>query len=171
VSDIRDRIVDFRRVPAKDLKPHPDNWRTHPPEQVQAFRGLLDQIGFAGAAVGVVRRKKVMLLDGHLRKDEVDPDFAMPVLITDLTDDEIPVFLATFDPVSAMATMNPARLSALLALAEAKNDRVKVLLDQLADDAASRERRHFENPDAFPELDPDAMDLTNTCPRCGFEFD
>jgi hypothetical protein len=38
---IRDRIKDFRRVPASRLRPSPGNWRTHPPAQRDALRGLL----------------------------------------------------------------------------------------------------------------------------------
>ena len=46
---IRDRIKDFRRVKANQLRPHPKNWRTHPPAQQDALRGVLAEIGYAGA--------------------------------------------------------------------------------------------------------------------------
>lgn len=48
---IRDRIVDFRRVPARDLLPNPKNWRRHPQQQQDALRGLLSEIGYADVAV------------------------------------------------------------------------------------------------------------------------
>ena len=48
---IRDRIKELRRVPASRLRPHPNNWRTHPPAQQDALRGLLAEIGYADALV------------------------------------------------------------------------------------------------------------------------
>ena len=49
--DIRDRVIDFRRVPASSIRPSPFNWRTHPREQADALRGLLAELGFAGAVL------------------------------------------------------------------------------------------------------------------------
>lgn len=34
---IRDRIVDFQRVRAGDILPHPANWRTHDDKQRAAY--------------------------------------------------------------------------------------------------------------------------------------
>ena len=42
---IRDRIKDFRRVPASELRQNPHNWRQHPQEQREALRGVLAEIG------------------------------------------------------------------------------------------------------------------------------
>ena len=46
---IRDRITELRRVPAKDLLPHPKNWRTHPKAQQEALRGILAEVAHDGA--------------------------------------------------------------------------------------------------------------------------
>jgi len=43
---IRDRIIAFKRVPAKDLEPHPNNWRTHSKVQGDALRGILAEVGY-----------------------------------------------------------------------------------------------------------------------------
>jgi hypothetical protein len=48
---IRDRVRELRRVRGRDLAPNPRNWRTHPPEQLAALRGVLADVGFAGAAL------------------------------------------------------------------------------------------------------------------------
>ncbi|CAN0373173.1 unnamed protein product, partial [Ectocarpus sp. 4 AP-2014] len=37
---IRDRVKELRRVRAGDLKPHPQNWRTHPRFQQDVWRGV-----------------------------------------------------------------------------------------------------------------------------------
>ena len=39
--NVRDRIKELRRVKASRLRPHPQNWRTHPVAQKDAPRGLL----------------------------------------------------------------------------------------------------------------------------------
>ena|ERR1700719_2386025 len=49
---IRDRIKELRRMKAKDLVPHPHNWRQHPEAQSAAIRGLLTEIGYANALIG-----------------------------------------------------------------------------------------------------------------------
>ncbi len=46
---IRDRIKELRRVPAHQLRPNAKNWRTHPTAQQDALRGVLAEIGYAGA--------------------------------------------------------------------------------------------------------------------------
>lgn len=30
LPQLQDRIADFRRIPARELKPHAQNWRVHP---------------------------------------------------------------------------------------------------------------------------------------------
>ncbi len=45
----RDRVKELRRVKARDLLPHPKNWRTHSRHQQDVWRGLLNELGMAGA--------------------------------------------------------------------------------------------------------------------------
>jgi len=48
---IRDRIKELRRVPARELRPNPKNWRSHPPAQQDALRGLLAELGYCDATI------------------------------------------------------------------------------------------------------------------------
>src|SRR5712692_6579053 len=84
---VRDRIVGFRRVPARQLRANPRNWRQHPPAQRAALRALLDDVGYADALIARQTPDGLELLDGHLRS-EMTPDMAVPVLIVDVDDDE-----------------------------------------------------------------------------------
>ena len=43
---IRDRIVEFRRVLARDLIPNPKNGRTHPKRQREALQGILAEVAY-----------------------------------------------------------------------------------------------------------------------------
>lgn len=137
---IRDRVKELRRVRAGDLRPHPDNWRTHPKKQREALRGVLDEVGYADALV--VRELpdgSLQLVDGHLRA-ETTPDLEVPVLVVDLTDDETERVLLTHDPLSAMARADADCLSKLLARAESEHQPVQELLGRLAEKAGVFDR-------------------------------
>jgi DNA modification methylase len=128
---LRDRVIDFRRIPVAELQPHPKNWRKHPRHQQSALRGLLDEVGFAGA---VLARQdadgKLVLIDGHLRR-EMLPNEEIPVLVTDLTEQEAEKLLATFDPIGAMATRDDETLRELLATITTQDDGLRRLLEDL----------------------------------------
>jgi len=111
---IRDRIKDFRRVPAADLIANSANWRVDPGRQKRGLMAVLAEIGYADALV--VRELpdgRLELIDGHLRK-ELTPDATVPVLIVDLNDQEAKTLLAAHDALGAMATADTAALASLL---------------------------------------------------------
>jgi ParB-like nuclease family protein len=138
---IRDRIKDFRRVPASSLRPAPANWRTHSPAQRDALNGLLSEIGFAGATlVRELPDGSLEIIDGHLRAEEMG-DRDVPVLVTDLDAEEARKLLATFDPLGAMAEADPAKLDALLQEVGTADGAVAALLSQLADAAGTKDVR------------------------------
>jgi hypothetical protein len=131
---IRDRIRDFRRVRADTLRPHPRNWRTHPPAQQEAMRGVLAEIGYADALlVRELADGGLQILDGHLRA-ELTPDALVPVLVLDLADDEALKLLATFDPLSAQAETDAQMLRNLLADVHTESQAVAALLASLAEE-------------------------------------
>jgi len=102
MTEFRNRIVELRRVKAKDLRRNPHNWRMHGEGQRSALAELLNTVGFVGAGIGRDTDDGIELIDGHLRADLAD-DSEMPVLIVDLNDDEAAKVLATYDPLSALA--------------------------------------------------------------------
>ena len=67
---IRDRIISFRRVPAKDLLPNPKNWRTHPDQQADALKGILSEVGWADAVLARETEDGLMLIDDNLSNEE-----------------------------------------------------------------------------------------------------
>lgn len=126
---IRDRIKEFRRVKASLLRPHPKNWRTHPSAQQDALRGVLAEIGYAGALLArELSDGTLELIDGHLRA-ETTPDAEVPVLIVDLDKREAAKLLALHDPLANMAEVNGEVLAELLDHVETENDAVQALLD------------------------------------------
>jgi DNA modification methylase len=129
--EIRDRVVELRRVRAGNLVPNPKNWRRHPKVQADALRGLLDEIGIADALLArTLPDGRLQLIDGHLRAQTV-PDEEVPVLVLDLSEDEADKLLVTLDPLAAMATADSTRLDALLDSVRTDDPAVRALLNEL----------------------------------------
>lgn len=128
---IRDRIKELRRVPAALLRPHPRNWRRHPPQQQDALRGLLNEIGYADALLArELPDGSLELIDGHLRA-ETTPESHVPVLVLDLSDAEAAKLLATLDPLAAMAQRDEELLASLVQEVHTEHAALQQLLDAL----------------------------------------
>ncbi len=129
---IRDRINELRHVRAELLRPHTNNWRSHPKHQQDAVRGLLAEIGYADALLArELPDGSLELIDGHLRA-ETTPEVEVPVLIVDLDEREAAKLLALHDPLAAMAETNQDILGELLQQVETENEALGQLLDELA---------------------------------------
>lgn len=130
--NIKDRIVEFKRVPAASVRPNPRNWRTHPDSQRNAMRGVLAEVGIVDALLA--RRLgdgTLELIDGHLRA-EVLESAEVPVLILDVNEREADYILTTFDPLTALATADTGNLDALLRNISSANPAVQQMLSDLA---------------------------------------
>lgn len=148
---VRDRIRELRRVPARLLRPHPRNWRTHPQAQQDALRGVLAEIGYAGALVArELPDGALELIDGHLRA-ETTPEMEVPVLVVDLTEAEARLLLAVHDPLAALAERDEQALAGLLAEVDTQNAAVAALLDEMT--AAARDPAAPADDAEPPEVD------------------
>lgn len=139
--EIRDRVRELRRVPAGDLKANPKNWRTHPDDQRRALAGVLESVGFADAVLArELEDGTLELIDGHLRADELPPDYMVPVLVLDLSADEADVVLATHDPLAALAGRDGDLLSDLIDSIQTDNaDLARLLRSIELDDEIARD--------------------------------
>jgi DNA modification methylase len=147
--EIRDRVMDLKRVRARDLVPNPKNWRRHPKVQADALRGLLGEIGNADALlVRELPDGRLQLIDGHLRAETM-PDEEVPVLVLDLNEAEADKVLLTLDPLASMAFADSERLGALLDSVRTDDPAIQVLLDDLR----AQEARLLE--DLSDLLDPE----------------
>ena len=131
---LRDRILDLRRIPARDLQDHQHNWRTHPQAQREALQGVLSDLGIASALLvyDSPRQGGLCVIDGHLRKS-LDPAQEWPCLMLDLDDDEATYLLATHDPLGAMAEASREALAQVLETVQSGQTSVQQLLAQLAE--------------------------------------
>ena len=143
---IRNRIQELRNVRAGDLQADPRNWRVHPKAQRDALATMLTSIGYADALIARETPTGLVLIDGHLRAD-IDAEQVVPVLVTDLDEQEAGQLLATLDPLAAMAEADDKALSDLLSSLDV-NDEIEKLL------AGLHELPEFKEE---PIGDPDAV--------------
>ena len=135
-TDYRNRIKALEYVDAADLTAHPGNWREHPQAQAEAMRGVLAEVGIAGALLAYRSERQggaLVVIDGHLRKDAAPQRW--PVLVLDVDDAEADYILATHDPLAAMATADAGALDALLSSVQSGEAAVQAMLAELADGA------------------------------------
>ena len=152
---IRDRIKELRRVKASELIPNPKNWRTHPIAQQDALKGILAEVGFAGAVLArELDDGTLMLIDGHMRA-EATTDQEIPVLILDVDEAESDKLLATFDPIAAMAESDAHALDALLRNVDTGSEALQKMLAELADGAGLyQDKEVLEDEVPEPPADP-----------------
>jgi hypothetical protein len=162
----RDRVKEFRRVPASQLKANPKNWREHPPEQQRAMRGVLEEIGIAGALLARETPDGLELIDGHLRTEMAD-DTEWPVLVLDVDENEADVLLASVDPIGALAKRNDEMLRDLIEGLDVENRSLSELLNLMENEVAEEVPLFVPVEDQVPRLDEVA---SVKCPECDHVF-
>lgn len=164
---IKDRVQRFERIEVAKLRPHPQNWRQHTPEQREAVNAAINEIGFA--SVLVVRPAKkagtYQILDGHLRADKSEMQ-QMPCIVVDLDDEEAAKFLATFDPLAGMATVDEELLRQLSDGVTWEAPELSELVNALLEDVP--QFGEDDEPDPLDELKEKPK---TQCPECGHEFE
>lgn len=160
----KDRVKELRRVRAGDLIANPKNFRGHPESQRKLLHAVLEEVGIAG--VNLVRELpdgRLMLIDGHMRTD-MDPEEIWPVAVTDLDEEEADKILATFDPISAMASIDEEKHAELCAQISSSHENMQAFLAKVID-------TQFEPapvpPDSQSRLDQKTPVI---CPECGHAF-
>ena len=152
----RDRIKEFRRVPAASLVPHPHNWRRHGPDQHAAMHGLLAQLGYVNALI--VREAgdgTYQVLDGHMRLELSAGAEEVPVLVVDVTDEEADLVLATHDPIGDLALPDAEYSDALARAVWTDNEAINTILrDLLLADSTAEQADRGRASDVRLELAP-----------------
>lgn len=148
---------------AGDLRPHPLNWRTHPPAQQDALRGVLAEIGYADALlVRELEDGSLQLIDGHLRA-ETTPDAAVPVLVLDVSAEEARQILLTHDPLAGLAGVDADRLNELLAETTFECEQINNLLTKSADDEAAADELLGETAERPEVVIPESFQVVIDC--------
>jgi hypothetical protein len=132
LPNIRDRIIELRRVRAGDLVPHPNNYRIHGAAQRATLQAGLEEIGHADALIAMkLPDGRLMLINGHLRAD-IDRDALVPVLVLDVTREEADKLLLLIDPIAEMAQRDSDRIRALLSTVQTDSEALRELFRRTA---------------------------------------
>jgi DNA modification methylase len=148
----KNRIVGYDTKPANQFTANPLNFRRHPVPQREALRGLLGEVGWVGAVLENVTTGN--LIDGHARIEEAlskDEETPIPYLKVELSESEEKLVLASFDPISAMATSDNETLDLLLKEVSTGDAAVRSMLAELAKDNGLYVDN--EPKDAEPQID------------------
>ena len=151
-TDYRNRIKALEYVNSADLAAHPGNWREHPAAQAEALKGVLAEVGIAGALLAYRSERQggaLVVIDGHLRKDAAPQKW--PVLILDVDDAEADYLLVVHDPLAAMATADAGALDALLSSVQSGEAGVTAMLAELAEGAGLYAPAAGVDPSLIPD--------------------
>ena len=138
---IRNRVIERRRMRAAELRPHPHNARRHPDTQARSLEALVREVGQVGELYAYRSAKHggaLTLLDGHLRLERF-PDSEWDVAVTDLTDAEAALLLASLDRVTELAEWDAEALDGLLQEVSTTDGDITDLLSQLAEEAGTKD--------------------------------
>lgn len=161
--EIKDRIIEMKRMTANEIRKNLRNWRTHPEDQRDVMSGVLRSIGIADALIAYYSERDsgaLTLINGHLRQD-IAGDTIWPILITDLNDDEADLLLAIFDPITAMAGIDADKAVQLANEVITGEWAVRDLVHRLEIEAGRAERETLKDEQKQQEAGdgPDAMEL------------
>lgn len=169
-ASIRDRVIEQRKVTAAELAANPRNFKQHGAKQTGALKALLEEIGFAGAALAYKSERAggaLTLIDGHLRQREMPADFSMACTIVDLTDEEADKLLLAFDPIAALAEIESEKLDALLRDVQTGSQDLAAMFNDMAEKAGLLKDLAEENADdeeaGEPEAAPDRWGVYIEC--------
>ena len=155
-KEIRDRIVDVRKIKGRELRRNGRNWRIHPQAQKNGMQGILSDLGAADVLKAYVAEDGVLtILDGHLRTN-VAPDFEWTVIILDFNDDEALKFLLTYDTITGMAEADRMAMDSIMKQVESEDAQVQELIAAIADSYGLYDLPGNQ-PEA-PEIGPDRAD-------------
>jgi hypothetical protein len=131
----RNRIVGEGVEHPEQLLANPRNWRIHPKEQQAALTGMLEEVGWVQRVI--VNKRTGFVVDGHMRVEVAISagETEVPVLYVDLTEEEEAKVLATFDPISGMATMDAEKFKELVSEIEFASKDAEKAIASAADSA------------------------------------
>ncbi len=131
--DWKNRIVEYGEMPANQYLAHELNARRHPGKQREALIGSLNEVGWVAPVIVSARTGK--LLDGHARIEETltkDEEAMVPFVKVDVSENEERTILASFDPITGLATYDREALDALLREVSTGEAALQEMLSDLA---------------------------------------
>ena len=166
--DWKNRIVEYGEMPANQYLAHELNARRHPGKQREALIGSLNEVGWVAPVIVSARTGK--LLDGHARIEETltkDENAPVPFVKVDVSENEERTILASFDPITGLATYDREALDALLREVSTGEAALQEMLADLAQKEGVVDLT--SSPEEFASYDED-LETQYKCPKCEYEW-
>ena len=147
---MRNRIKQHTTAKKKDIRPNPNNWRTHPQAQTDSLISLINSIGYVDELLVIddpTGECKYLLVDGEARWSIANDNDDLPVSVLDITEAEANIVLATFDPISSFAGSEASKLDELM-----KDIDIKSFEDDMQKEMAKLLNR-VDNNYGIPQLE------------------
>ena len=151
-EDIRDRVIETKKMRLGDLRSHPYNPRRHPDSQREKVGHLMSKIGYVGGILAYYSERnenQLTLMDGHLRKS-LGPDFSGEVIILDINDQEADLLVALYDESGREAEIDTEMLIILRENIETDDEMFLSALSQMAEYHSAL----FEGDDPLNDEEP-----------------
>lgn len=163
----QNRIVGYGEESPEDLLANALNFRIHPKAQQDALLDTINEVGFVDEVI--VNRRTNNMVNGHLRVTLAmrTGQATIPVKYIDVSEAEERLILATFDPISALATTDAQKLDELLHEVSTGSAAIQQMLDDMAVSAG------IVPPNVeFKEFDESVADEVEflECPECGHKW-
>ena len=145
------RIVGHGEEAPDQLLANPYNFRIHGKAQQMALHSVLSDVGVVQSVI--VNRVSGHIIDGHLRVALAlrNDQPMVPVTYVELSESEEKTILATFDPISAMASIDEEKLEELLQEVEVTVG-LEHVIEELKIDAGI-EPPPIDNPEVLPSFE------------------
>lgn len=144
-TQYKDRVQKLIRLKPSQIDPDERNPRMHPTGQQAALREGLTKLGVWDAVIVRKVGKRYKLVDGHLRREQLDQP--IPALVVDLDEHEAAQALATGDAIGGLAEFDEGKLRALVREFET-GPATRAMLAELVTEPL--DFAGFENPDDRP---------------------
>jgi hypothetical protein len=166
--DWKNRIIEYGEMPANQYLAHELNARRHPGKQREALIGSLNEVGWVAPVIVSARTGK--LLDGHARIEETltkDEEAMIPFVKVDVSENEERTILASFDPITGLATYDREALDALLREVSTGEAALQEMLAELAQKEGVVDLT--SSPEEFATYDED-LETQYKCQKCEYEW-
>lgn len=148
----QNRIISYGTKAADQFTANPANPRLHPQYQRDVMKAVLDKLGWIAPVIE--NQRTGYLVDGHERvMQALARNEAVPYVVVDLTPEEEATALATFDPITALATYDRAALDNLLREVATDSVAVDKMLAELAEANGLYQEQDTPPEDAGAQLD------------------
>lgn len=151
-----------------ELRPYEKNARKHAPEDVEAIKASIRELGGFNDPIGIWGPDNI-IVEGHGRliaAKELGLERVPCIRLDHLTDEQRRAYALAHNKTAELSGWDFTELEAELAELEMDFDMSEFGFDDPSSDTSDDS---YESPESFKEYGED-METKHVCPRCGYEW-